>query len=204
MISPVQIVNTGIDTVKVNVKLIDEKGQPIKTQELPDSFLALLQAWQDKAKENNKSLPTSMTFDHARMMMLSNGSSTWRYIIKNDCFQLAIAPRFKVPMIAKVTFYSAYLWKHASANDALDEVHGFLMDVFGPHLMLQAAQIDLCVDMVGFTPPENWARFFVEPAPLLKPPPAPTPTPRKPMLPTFTSLLHSVKIKSSQVALQAT
>ncbi len=158
---PLQIVNVGIDTVKVNVKLLDENGQPSKVQELPESFLGLLQAWQDSAKAENKPLRTSMTFNDARMMMLPNASPTWRYIIKNDCINVAIAPRLKVPMVAKVTFSSSYLWASSSVHEVVDEAHSFLIDVFGPNLMLQAAQIDMCVDLVGFAPSDDWLELFV-------------------------------------------
>jgi len=158
---PQQIVNVGIDTIKVNVKLLDENGKPSKVQELPQSFLAMLQAWQDTAKAENKPHRTSMTFNDARMMMLPNASPTWRYIIKNDCLNVAIAPRLNVPMVAKVTFSSSYLWACASVHDAVDEAHSFLMDVFSPDLMLQAAQIDLCVDLVGFAPSDDWLELFV-------------------------------------------
>lgn len=59
-VSQVQIVNTGIDTIKVNVKLLDENGKPVKVQELSERFLGLLQAWQDGAKAENKPFPPSI------------------------------------------------------------------------------------------------------------------------------------------------
>ena len=158
---PLQIVSVGIDTVKVNVKLLEDNGQLSKVQELPESLLGLLQAWQDSAKAENKPLRTSMTFNDVRVMMLPNASPTWRYIIKNDCINVAIAPRLKVPMVAKVTFSSSYLWASSSVHDAVNEVHSFLIDVFGPNVMLQAAQIDLCVDLVGFAPSDDWLELFV-------------------------------------------
>ncbi len=158
---PFRIVNVGIDTVKVNVKLLDENGQAAKRQELPESFIALLRAWQETAQIDNKPLKTSMTFDDVRMMMLPHGSPTWRYILKNDCINVAIAPRLNVPMVAKVTFSSSYLWKQATVNDAVAYVHIFLAELFGDGIMLQAAQIDLCVDLVGFAPSDDWLELFV-------------------------------------------
>lgn len=158
---PFRIVNVGIDTIKVNVKLLDENGQPAKKQELSERLLAHLQVWQDNAKADNKPVRTSMTFDMVRMMMLPNGSPTWRYILKNDSINVALVPRLNVPMVAKVTFASSYLWKQASVHDAVNEVHSFLMEIFGPDILLQAAQLDLCVDLLGFTPSDAWLEHFV-------------------------------------------
>ncbi len=72
-------------------------------------------------------------------------------------------------MVAKVTLASAYLWKVGVVSEAVDEVHGFLADVFGPHLHLQGAQIDLCVDVVGLTLPTEWEKVFISHALTKKP-----------------------------------
>ncbi len=154
------LVGVGIDTIKVNVKMLDDKAMPTLTQSVPDRLETLFHFWQDTARESKKPLKTSMTFHHARMMMLPNGSPTWKYLLKNDCIQLALVPRLTVPMIGRVTFSSAYLWSMPSVNDAVDEVHSFLMDIFGPQLLLQAAQIDLCVDVVNFKLPKDWRMLF--------------------------------------------
>jgi hypothetical protein len=161
MTNLVQIVNTGIDTVKVNVKYTDADGKPAKAQELPSRLDTLFAAWQAKAQEQHKPLATSMTFNDARLLMRPNGASVWKYLIQNDSIQLALSPRLAVPVLARVTFYSAYLWSKASVQDAVDEVHAFLIDIFGVNLMLQAAQLDLCVDLAGWTPPLDWQEVFL-------------------------------------------
>ena len=157
----VKVVNAGIDTLKVNVKYVDEQGTPLLQQHIPESLLALLQHWQEKAKVNSDPVRTSLTFNNVRMMMLPNGAQAWTYILKNDCVQVSLVPRLKIPMLAKVTFASPYLWSLASSQDAVAEVHDFLLDLFGSSLMLQAAQIDMCVDVVGLHIPSEWREVFV-------------------------------------------
>ena len=159
--SEVRVVNAGIDTLKVNVRYVDELGLLATKQLIPDDLLALLHDWQEKAKVNSEPFPTSMTFNNARLMMLPNGAQAWTYIVKNDCIQVSIAPRLKIPMVAKVTFASPYLWSVATTQDAVEEVHSFLMDVFGSRVMVQAAQIDMCADVVGLAIPSEWREVFI-------------------------------------------
>src|SRR5258706_638994 len=150
-----RILNVGVDTLKVNVKLT---GQ---AQVLPVHVEVHCSRWQERAREQSKPVATTLTFHDARMTMLPNGSPAWKYIVKNDCLQISMGARLRIPMVAKVTLSSAYLWEVGNVNDALDEVHGFLIDLFGLHHSLQAAQIDLCVDLVGLTLPVEWEQVFI-------------------------------------------
>jgi hypothetical protein len=156
-----QAVNVGIDTIIVNVKSLDDQGKPAKVQEFPSWLEELLQRWQDAAREHMKPLATSMTFNDARLLMLPNGASVWKYIVKNDSIQMQMVPRLHIPALARVTFASPYLWSQASPQDAVDEVHAFCIDTFGRDVMLQAAQVDMCVDVVGLSIPADWRRVFV-------------------------------------------
>jgi hypothetical protein len=137
MVEPI-ILSRGVDTLKINVKLKEQR------QELPVELDVLFSAWQERAREQAKPAATTLTFHDARMTMLPNGAPAWKYLIKNDCLQLQVGPRLHLPMVCKVTFSSAYLWEVGNAGDALDEVHGFLVDIFGTQISLQAAQIDVC------------------------------------------------------------
>src|SRR5215469_7859621 len=154
MVEPT-ILNVGVDTLKVKVKL---KGQ---AQDLPVHLEVCCSLWQEQAREQSKPVATTMTFHDARITMLPNGAPAWKYIVKNDCLQVSMGARLRIPMVAKVTLSSAYLWEVGKVHDALDEVHGFLIDVFGLHHSLQAAQIDLCVDLVGLTLPVEWEQVFI-------------------------------------------
>jgi hypothetical protein len=155
------IINTGIDTVKVNVKRLNpDDQQPLKAQAVPEWLVTLLEQWQAYAKECGEPVKTSMTLDNDRLKMLPNGASAWKYVLRNGAIELKICPRLELAMVAKVTFQSAYLWK-VGVQDALDEVHSFLIDLLNEQVMLQAAQIDLCVDVVGLHWPTEWERVFV-------------------------------------------
>lgn len=150
-----EILNAGVDTLKVNVKL---RGQ---AQELPVELDVRCSLWQQQAREKSKPVATTITFHDERMTMLPNGAPAWKYIVKNDYLQLQMAARLHLPMLAKVTFASMYLWEVGNVYDALDEVRGLLVDLFGVRLILQAAQIDLCVDLIGLKLPTEWEQVFI-------------------------------------------
>lgn len=149
------ILSRGVDTLKINVKLNE------RIQELPVDLEARFASWQEQAREQVKPVATTLTFHEARMTMLPNGAPAWKYLIKNDCLQLQVGPRLHLPMVCKVTFSSAYLWAVGSALDAMEEAHGFLVDLFGTKISLQAAQLDLCVDLIGLTLPTEWQQVFI-------------------------------------------
>jgi len=155
------IINTGIDTIKVNVKLVDPDGNLLETQVLPNELATMLDVWQEQARANTSPVATSYSFHDARLVMLPNAASAWKYILKNDCLNISLAPRLKIAMIAKVTLSSSYLWEVGNISKAIDEVHDLLITLFGPHLALQTAQIDLCIDLVGWKPPTDWKRMFI-------------------------------------------
>src|SRR5713101_4115147 len=111
MLSQAHIVGTGIDTLKINVKLLHPDGTLLEAQELSEELAERLQFWQEKARTNGKPCATTMTFHDARMMMLPNGAPAWKYIVRNDCLEVKIGPRLHMPMLAKVTLTSAFLWE---------------------------------------------------------------------------------------------
>jgi len=157
----VRIVNRGVDTLIVNVKYLNGTGAPATHQACPLWLEELLQRWQDTAREAVTPLATSMTFNDARLMMLPNGASVWKYILRNDSVQVQLVPRLTIPALARVTFSSAYLWSCASPQDAVDAVHAWCIDTFGGDVLLQAAQVDLCVDVTGLRLPLDWQKVFV-------------------------------------------
>jgi hypothetical protein len=156
-----KIVGVGIDTLKVNPKFIGDDGKPLQVQDLPERLDVLFSAWQEQARERCKPVPTTLTFNDARMTMLPNGVPAWKYIVKNNWLNVACGPRMKHSGVAKVTFSSEYLWFTGAIEEALNDVHGFLMDVFDADLYLQGGQIDLCVDLVGLTIPHDWQKVFI-------------------------------------------
>ncbi len=159
------IVGTGIDTVKINIKLLDGDGAVAEEQKLPEQMLTALHDWQEKALEKGKPIPTSMSsFHDARLMMFPNGAPAWKYIVRNDCLEIKLAPRLSMAMVAKITLQSSYLWEMGDIHKAIEEVRAFLRKEFGPYLALQMAQLDLCVDLVGLQLPTEWERMFLSQA----------------------------------------
>ena len=84
----VQIVGTGVDTLKINVKLLDPAGQRLQVQALSENVLTAFEAWQEQAKDKKHPVKTSLTFHEARMMMLPNSAPSWVFILRNDCLEL--------------------------------------------------------------------------------------------------------------------
>lgn len=159
----------GVDTIKVNVKECDPDGRLFKTQELSEDQQMVFDALQHHAQEFGKPVETPWSFCQARLVMLPNGSPTFRYILKNDCVNIAIAPRLTIPILAKVTLSSPYLWSVGNPQKAVRLVHRFLQELFGKTIYLQAGQIDLCVDVVGLDLPPDWQEVFVSLARAKKP-----------------------------------
>jgi hypothetical protein len=155
------IVGMGIDTLKINVKLLDADGAVAKEQALPEKNLERLRLWQEQAKEQNKPMKTSLSMHKARLLMYPNGAPSWKYILRNDCIELKLVPRLRLPMIGKVTFLSSYLWEMGDVRKAIKEVRGFLARMFGEAHDLQISEIDLCVDVVGLDIPQDWERVFL-------------------------------------------
>jgi len=161
MTQTLQIVNAGVDTLKVNVKLVDKKGLPLLEQALPEKIEVMFRAWQEQAQQESQPVSTTLTFHEGRMTMLPNGAPMWRYLLKNNWLQLACGPRMRNSGVAKVTFYSEYLWSVPSLPGAIEDVRGFLYDVFGTAIYLQGSQIDLCADIAGLTFPLRWKEMFI-------------------------------------------
>ncbi len=122
------LVGHGIDTLKINVKMVNTDGIPDTEQVIDPHLEAFLVVWQEQAKGKGRPVSTSLTFHDERMTVLPNGAPAWKYILKNDCLNITIAPRLRIPMIAKVTLSSAYLWAVGNPFDALEEVEAFLYD----------------------------------------------------------------------------
>lgn len=156
-----KIVGVGVDTLKVNLKRLTDEGIPDPVQELPGDLEARLIAWQEEARQERKPLPLppDFSFEDARLSMYPNGASAWKYILRNDCLEIKIGPRLQLPMLASVTFQSAYLWGFGPVR-AVQCADDFLCQVFG-QVAMQVAQIDACVDLVGLKLPTEWERVFI-------------------------------------------
>src|SRR5438105_14951009 len=118
------ILLAGVDTLIVNVKLLDEKGTPAKEQAISDDLLGELEDLQRQAQDEKKPLASGYTFYGARLVMFPNGAPLWKYILRNDCIEVKLVPRLKLAAVAKVRLSSAYLWSRGGPRDAVKRVHG--------------------------------------------------------------------------------
>jgi hypothetical protein len=160
------IVGVGIDTIKLNIHLVDARGEPVMLEAVSGDMETILQSWQERARAQKKPVGTTMTFHEARMVMYPNGAPAWKYILRNDCLELKLLPRLHVPMVGSATLQSPYLWSIGKPDEAVEEVEGFLYDLFGAALRLQIGQLDPCIDLVGLRLPSDWERVFLTSAKL--------------------------------------
>jgi hypothetical protein len=146
----------------VNVRLLGDEGELLKSPTVSQEISQRCQDWQRQAKAKEKPVATTYKFRGAYLLMYPNGASAWNYVLRNDCLEIKLEPRLHLAMVAKITFQSAYLWSVSAPHLAVDEVKNFLItQLFGDHLFLQIAQLDLCVDVMNFVPPKDVQRAFL-------------------------------------------
>ncbi|QBD77989.1 hypothetical protein EPA93_19110 [Ktedonosporobacter rubrisoli] len=157
-----RIVNAGVDTLKINVCLIGGEGEVLKHATIPQEIIQVCQRWQQEAKIATRPVATTYEFRNAHLLMYPNSAPAWNYILRNDCLEIKLEPRLPLSVIAKITLQSSYLWTVSTPKVAVDEVKHFLItQLFGDHLFLQIAQLDLCVDVMNFIPPADAQREFL-------------------------------------------
>jgi len=129
----IKLVGYGVDTLILNMRYSDSKGQPVK-QELDEKL--------------------AQELDYLQGVLLfveSHGAGKqWRWLLTSRLLNIAVSRGKFNDIIAQVRFSSEYLWSQAWCGDALCKVHCFLMSIFGEYIHLQLSEVHLCADVVGF------------------------------------------------------
>jgi hypothetical protein len=175
MASKASVLLFGVDTLIINVKV---PHSPPKSQEasqedvsevcLTEELEAVLNAWMEAAKNQEKPYKTAWKHEDITLMMHPRGTQTHRYLLKNGLIDLMIGPFLNNSGLARVKFSSEYLWKNGAAC-ALVNTHKFLWELFQGDFILQCSEIHVCADVADFSIPRNYEQLFVSRASTYRP-----------------------------------
>jgi hypothetical protein len=146
----VKLVGYGVDTLILNVRYSDKKGQPVK-QELDEKLVEELDYLQGEARRVETAVATDWAFQDVLLFVEPHGAGKqWRWLLTSRLLNIAVSRGKFNDIIAQVRFSSEYLWSQAWCGDALYKVHSFLMSIFGELIHLQLSEVHLCADVVGY------------------------------------------------------
>src|SRR6266496_1016026 len=145
-----KLVGYGVDTLILNVRYSDSKGQPVK-QELDGKLVQELDYLQGEARRVETAVATDWAFQDVLLFVEPHGAGKqWRWLLTSRLLNIAVSRGKFNDIIAQVRFSSEYLWSEAWCGDALCKVHSFLMSIFGESIHLQVSEVHLCMDVVGY------------------------------------------------------
>src|SRR5256714_6953698 len=146
----IKLVSYGVDTLILNVRYSDSKGQPVK-QELDEKLVQELDYLQGEARRVETAVATDWAFQSVLLFVEPHGAGKqWRWLLTSRLLNLAVSRGKFNEIIAQVRFSSEYLWSQAWCGDALCKAHSFLMSIFGEYLHLQLSEVHLCADIVEY------------------------------------------------------
>src|SRR6266699_2514809 len=146
----IKLVGYGVDTLVLNVRYSDSKGQPVK-QERDGKLVQELDYLQGEARQVETAVATDWAFQDVLLFVEPHGAGKqWRWLLTSRLLNVAVSRGKFNEIIAQVRFSSEYLWSQAWCGDALCKVHTFLMSIFGEYIHLQLSEVHLCADVVGY------------------------------------------------------
>src|SRR5438876_7199914 len=144
----INLVSYGVDTLIINVRYSDSKGQPVK-QELDEKLLQVLDYLQGEARRVETGIATDWAFQGVLLFVEPHGAGKqWRWLLTSRLLNVVISRGTFNDVIAQVRFSSEFLWSQEWMGDALYKVHVFLMSLFGEDIHLQVSEVHLCADIV--------------------------------------------------------
>ena len=146
----INLVGYGVDTLIINVRYSDSKGQPVK-QELNEKLVQELDYLQGEARRVETAVATNWAFQDVLLFVEPHGAGKqWRWLLTSRLLNIAVSRGKFNDIIAQVRFSSEYLWSQDWCGDVLSKVHTFLMSIFGEFIHLQLSEVHLRVDIVGY------------------------------------------------------
>ena len=125
-----------MDTLIINVRYSDSKGQPVK-QELDEKLLQELDYLQGEARRMETGIATDWAFQGVLLFVEPHGAGKqWRWLLTSRLLNVAVSRGKFNDIIAQVRFSSEYLWSQVWCGDVLSKVHTFLMSIFGKYIHL--------------------------------------------------------------------
>ena len=150
MSDTIKLVGYGVDTLIINVRYSDGKGQPVR-QELDEKLVQELDYLQGEARQAETAVATDWAFQDVLLFVEPHGADKqWRWLLTSRLLNLTISRGTFNDLIAQVRFSSEFLWSQEWCGNALFKAHAFLISLFGESIHLQVSEIHLCADVVGF------------------------------------------------------
>ena len=115
----VKLVGYGVDTLILNVRYSDSKGQPLK-QELDEKLVQELDYLQGEARRVETAVATDWAFQDVLLFVEPHGAGKqWRWLLTSRLLNVTVSRGKFNDIIAQVCFSSEYLWSQACCGDAL-------------------------------------------------------------------------------------
>jgi hypothetical protein len=146
---PPVVLNFSPDTAYYNIRPTDWQFQPLRV-ELDEGLQEELNALKSKAQELDELVPTRWAFEDQTLFMRDKGGSQFKWILENDKIVLCIGRGKKTGVIGQVRLSSEYLQMDCAGDLglAVSQVHLFLIQVYGEHIILEQSALDLAADIL--------------------------------------------------------
>src|SRR5216683_5741677 len=147
MESPVKILGAFVDTLVLNVYPTDRTFQ-LEKRRVSDELQEELTALKERAQVLEEEIPTRFVFDGVSLLMTRKGEQGFQWILRNSKLAVAVNRGSKMSLLAQVRCSSEYLWSVRDLGQVVNDVHHFLMMLFGEYIILQPSACDLALDVV--------------------------------------------------------
>jgi hypothetical protein len=151
MKSDVKIVSQCPDTLVLNCYPTDSNYQ-IERHEMSMSLRGELEQLKKFAQDKEEPIASRFLYPletGSNLMMQAKGGDGFNWILKNDYITVAVNRSSKMLLWAQVRCSSQYLQSKRDIGKVVNDVHFFLMSIFGQLITVQPSSLDLAVDVVG-------------------------------------------------------
>lgn len=156
------VVNFGVDTLLVNLKLAGDDGKP-NGDTLPEYVADALDLWQAAARKEHKAMPTDLTYHGQTLFIRPHGSGVWSWLLSTDDLKLSLSyGSLNGGVFCQARLSSHLLWS-SGPESALIDLQAMLYEFVGGHMLhVQASEIHVCADLQGWDIAcLNWLEGFV-------------------------------------------
>src|SRR5215472_1729766 len=117
---PYKLVNSGVDTLILNVRYADDHLKPLSDSRLPEDLIEQFNTWQALAKEKEDRVPVpGLTFRGTDVLIYPHGAGKgqWRWLLEcPDTWKLYLSRGRFSGLVGQVRFAASYLWSSVDPN----------------------------------------------------------------------------------------
>ncbi len=137
-----------LDTLVLNV-YPTTTNYAVEKKKMAPELKTELDLLKQRAQDEEEDIPTRFVFNSVPLNMKTKGSEGFNWILSNAHISFAVNRSSKMQLWAQVRCSSEYLWIRRDIATVLNEVHLFLVSIFGEFIVLHVSSVDLAVDVVG-------------------------------------------------------